>query len=150
MQGKPGFFVVTPLQLEHTDLSVLVQRGWAPRNFVDRTQVPAVLTPAGVVEVQGRIAPPPGKLYEFSASEGGAIRQNLDLKQFSGEIGRALVAVSVLQSGPPADGLSREWPRVNLGVDKHYGYAFQWFALGGLIALLYGWFQIVKRFILTR
>jgi surfeit locus 1 family protein len=58
--------------------------------------------------------------------------------------------VSVLQTDPPAEGLSRDWPSVNLGVDKHYGYAFQWFALGGLIALLYGWFQIVKRFILPR
>ena len=150
MQGRQGFFVVTPLLLEGSGQAVLVQRGWAPRNFVDRTQVPPVATPAGPVEVTGRIAPPPGKLYEFVASATGAIRQNLDLQQFSGEIGRPLAAVSVLQSGPPADGLTRDWPRVNLGVDKHYGYAVQWFALGGLIALLYGWFQIVKRFFFSR
>lgn len=150
MQGRPGFFVLTPLQLEHSDQVVIVQRGWVPRNFVDRAKVPEVPTPAGVVQVQGRIAPPPGKLYEFSASSSGAIRQNLDLQQYSGELGRRLAAVSVLQTDPPAEGLSRDWPRVNLGVEKHYGYAFQWFALGGLIALLYGWFQIVKRFLLHR
>jgi len=148
MHGKQGFFVVTPLQLEPAGPVILVQRGWAPRNFIDRALVPEVSTPAGPVEVVGRIAPPPGKLYEFSASPAGAIRQNLDLQGFAGEVGRALAVVSVLQSGAPADGLLRDWPRVNVGVDKHYGYAVQWFALGGLIALLYGWFQIVKRFIL--
>ncbi len=147
MHGKPGFFVVTPLLPENASVAVLVQRGWAPRNFVDRAVVPVVSTPAGVVELVGRIAPPPGKLYEFAGSSGGAIRQNLDLEQFSREIGQPLAGVSVLQSGPAGEGLLRDWPRLNVGVEKHYGYAFQWFALGGLIALLYGWFQIVKRFI---
>jgi surfeit locus 1 family protein len=150
MNGKPGFFVVTPLQLERSGRVVLVQRGWSARSFTDRSAVPDLPTPAGVVELQGRIAPPPSKLYEFEASQAGLIRQNLDLQQFAREIGRPLVTVSVLQTGPPGDGLLRDWPRVNLGVDKHYGYAFQWFALGGLITLLYGWFQVVKRFVAAR
>lgn len=150
MHGKPGFFVVTPLVLEGSDTAVLVQRGWTPRNFVDRAAVPQVPTPPGVVELEGRIAPAPSKLYDFDASQAGMIRQNLDLAQFSREIGRPLAGVSVQQTGAPGEGLVRDWPRVNLGVEKHYGYAFQWFALGGLIALLYGWFQIVRRFITPR
>lgn len=150
MQGKAGFFVVTPLLLAPDGPAVLVQRGWVPRNFIDRSQVPVVPTPEGPVAVSGRIAPPPGKLYEFAASGSGAIRQNLDLSSFAGEIGRPLATVTVQQAGPPSDGLLRDWPRIDLGVDKHYGYAVQWFALAGLIALLYGWFQIVKRFFLAR
>jgi cytochrome oxidase assembly protein ShyY1 len=31
-----AFYVVTPLLLEGSGAVVLVQRGWAPRNFVDR------------------------------------------------------------------------------------------------------------------
>lgn len=150
MNGKPGFFAVTPLQLENSTQAVLVQRGWVARNFVDRTSVPALPVPAGVVELEARIAPPPSKLYDFDASQAGVIRQNLDLERFSREIGRPLVGVSLLQTAPAGDGLLREWPRVNVGVEKHYGYAFQWFALGGLITLLYGWFQIVRRFIPSR
>jgi surfeit locus 1 family protein len=46
--------------------------------------------------------------------------------------------------------MQRDWPAVSSGVDKHYGYAFQWFGLCGLIALLYVWFQIVRRFIRPR
>jgi surfeit locus 1 family protein len=150
MNGKSGFIVLTPMLLENSGTAVLVQRGWSPRNFIDRAQVPQVPTPDGVIELAGRIAPPPSKLYDFDASQAGVIRQNLDMAQFSREIGRPLAVVSVQQSGPSDAGLLHDWPRVNVGVEKHYGYAFQWFALGGLIALLYGWFQIVRRFITPR
>ncbi|WP_065724902.1 SURF1 family cytochrome oxidase biogenesis protein [Acinetobacter baumannii] len=76
----------------------------------------------------------------------GVIRQNLDLAQFRLESGLPLVAWSVQQTEASADGLLRDWPKINTGVDKHYGYAFQWFGLSALIALLYVWFQIVKRY----
>lgn len=147
MGGRQGFFVLTPLQLENSSTAIVVQRGWVQRSFTDRALVPAVATPAGPVEVMGRIAPSPAKLYEFDHSDTGLIRQNLDLRRYAREIGVPLAEFSVLQSGPSTDGLARDWPAVNTGVDKHYGYAFQWFALCGLIILLYGWFQIVRRFI---
>ena len=147
MNGRPGFFVLTPLQLESAGMAVVVQRGWVQRSFTERTLVPKLATPAGSVQIEGRIAPPPSKFYEFEQSQGGVIRQNLDMALYSREIGAPLAAVSVLQTGAADDGLLREWPRITTGVEKHYGYAFQWFALGGLIASLYGWFQIVRRFI---
>lgn len=150
MNGKQGFFVVTPLRLEKSGVTVAVQRGWVQRSFLDRAQLPIVPTPNGVIELMGRIAPPPSKLYEFASSPSGIIRQNLDMAIFSREIGKPLAAVSVLQLSPSADGLARNWPAVNLGVEKNYGYAFQWFALSGLIIFLYGWFQIVRRFIYPR
>jgi surfeit locus 1 family protein len=52
-----------------------------------------------------------------------------------------------VQTGAPSEGLMREWPAINSGVDKHYGYAFQWFGLAALITILYVWFQIVRKFI---
>jgi surfeit locus 1 family protein len=52
--------------------------------------------------------------------------------------------------GVASEGLLREWPLVGTGVATHYGYAFQWFALSALIAILYVWFQIVRRFIIPR
>ncbi|MDP3136208.1 MAG: SURF1 family protein [Burkholderiaceae bacterium] len=146
MRGLPGFFVLTPFQLEGSGAVLLVQRGWAQRNFVDRASLPAVATPAGLVVLQGRIAPPPSKLYEFEGARGGAIRQNLDLAEFQVETGLALLPVSLLQTVGPADeGLLRDWPEPNLGTEKHYGYAFQWFGLSALIVILYVWFQIVRR-----
>ena len=143
MQGKPGFYVVTPLRLKGSDRAVLVERGWVPRNFMDRQKLPPVETPPGEVEVQGRMAPPPAKLYEFGGAGSGPIRQNLDLARFRAETRLDLLDLAVLQVGAPSEGLLRDWPQVASGVEKHYGYAFQWWALSGLIAILYAWFQFI-------
>ncbi|MEK9951752.1 MAG: SURF1 family protein [Curvibacter sp.] len=145
MNGRPGFFVVTPLRLEEGGGVLLVQRGWVPRNFEDRTRVPAIETTPGPVELQGRVAPAPARLYEMGAVETGAIRQNLDLAQFRLETGLPLAGLTQQQTGAASEGLLREWPPINTGVDKHYGYAFQWFGLCALMAILYVWFQIVPR-----
>ena len=145
MNGKQGFFVVTPLQLSVGGKAILVQRGWVQRNFTDRTQLPQVPTPSGEVEVNGRIAPPPSKLYEFSTAATGPIRQNLDMAEFRQETRLLLVEMSLLQTDAADAGLARDWPEANLGVGKHYGYTFQWWGIAALIAILYVWFQIVRR-----
>jgi surfeit locus 1 family protein len=147
MAGRVGFELVTPLHLEGRDDAVLVQRGWVPRDLRDRTLLPPVVTPRGMVEVIGHIAPAPARLYEFAASSAGLIRQNIELDSFAKEAGLRLAAVSVRQddgAGTAGDGLSRDWPRPAVDVQKHYGYAFQWFALGALMAGLYVWFQLVR------
>jgi surfeit locus 1 family protein len=154
MHGKPGFYVVTPLLLQDEKTVVLVQRGWIPRNFQDRTQVPHVDTPSGVVQVRGRLAGLPSRLFELGGGDSGQgssrIRQNLDFAALSAEVQKTVLALTVVQLGAASEGLLRDWPAVSSGVDKHYGYAFQWFGLCGLIALLYVWFQIVRRFIRPR
>jgi surfeit locus 1 family protein len=143
MNGVPGFYVVTPLRLEGRQDTVLVQRGWAPRNFTRRELLPQVTTPGGMVEVRGRLAPPPAKLYAFDTEEKGPIRQNLDLARFRAETGLALLPLSVQQAGPASEGLLRHWPQPASGAGKNIGYAFQWWALAALIAILYVWFQLV-------
>lgn len=147
MDDRVGFYLVTPLQLEGRSEAVLVQRGWVPRDQRDRTLLPQVPTPAGLVEVVGHIAPPPARLYEFAAAASGVIRQNLDLGAFAAETGLQLAPLSVQQSDSAAtagDGLLRAWPRPAVDVQMHYGYAFQWFALCALMAGLYVWFQLVS------
>lgn len=160
MNGRVGFYVVTPLLLGPGD-AVLVQRGWVPRNAQDRSALPPLTTAGGEWQVSGRIAPPPSKLYELGADAGGRIRQNLDLDAFAREAGVALRPLSLQQTeadrplavaaedsstpAPPADdGLLRQWPATTVDVGKHHGYAFQWFALSALIMGLYVWFQLIQ------
>lgn len=143
MNGETGFFVVTPLVLEGSVQVILVQRGWIRRNFTDRTLLAPIATSSGLVTVQGRIAPPPSKLYAFKGLESGLIRQNLDIPAFGAKTGLPLLEFSLLQTDPAGEGLSRDWAAPNLGVDKHYGYAFQWFGLCGLVLFLFVWFQLV-------
>ena len=67
--------------------------------------------------------------------------------RYARETGLPLRPVTVVQedgTAPPGDGLLRQWPRPAAGVHKHYGYAFQWFALSALILGLYAWFQLIR------
>lgn len=144
MNGRPGFFLVTPLRLSGSERAVLVQRGWVPRDFNDRSRTPPVVTPETAVRIEGRLAPAPGKLYELGAAGRGPIRQNVDIPALSEEFNLTMLEVSVLQTNGAGDGLQRDWPRVTAGVEKHHGYAAQWFALCALTGVLYGWFQIIS------
>jgi surfeit locus 1 family protein len=166
MNGRQGFFVMTPFQVEDTRRVVLVQRGWAPRDFIDRARLPVVDTPAGRVDLSGRLMRSPGRLFEFAtgAQDGAAsvpaeaasgvvgagissvIRQNIDLSAFRAETGLPLWDLMLLETGSASDGLQRDWPEPRFGTEKHHGYAFQWFGIGVLIAVLYVWFQLVPRF----
>jgi surfeit locus 1 family protein len=150
MDGRPGFFVVTPLLLpsEAGGGAVLVQRGWVPRHVQDRSRLPPIDTATGPLAFEGRIALPPARLYEFDGQATGAIRQNLDLSAFARETGLDLAPLSVLQLTPDAagsgDGLRRDWPLPAVDVSRHLGYAAQWFAFSALAIVLYAWFQLLR------
>ena len=144
MNAKPGFFALTPLLLDGAAGVVLVQRGWVQRHFNNRADLPGLDTPTGLVEVQGRVVPWPSKLFELGGPESGVIRQNLDFDLFRAQSKLALLPLSVQQTGELQDGLLRQWQPANFGTAKHYGYAFQWFALAALVMALFLWFQIVK------
>lgn len=156
MHGRPGFFVLTPLELSGPDPAVvLVQRGWIPRNFQDRTALAPVATPEGQVAITGRLALSPARLYEMAPGadpvpQASPIRQNIDIAAYRRETGLPLLDMSVVQTGAASEGLQRDWSPVDAGVDKHYGYAFQWFGLCALMAVLYVWFQLFRRFVRPR
>ncbi len=150
MNGRAGFWVLTPLQLDAVT-RVLVQRGWVPRHQQDRTLLPAIQSPSGMVRVQGRIAPSPSHLMDLgtaaeaagASSDTSKIRQNLDVQAYASQTGGALAA-TVLQTDAASDGLLRDWPEITAGVEKNLAYAFQWFALAALQLMLYIWFQFIQ------
>jgi surfeit locus 1 family protein len=149
MNGQPGFFVLTPLR-HGSGGAVLVQRGWWPRDVLDRSLVSAPPPPVGEVEVRGRIALGPARLAELGADTPGRLRQNLDVVGFARESRLALVPLLVVQEDPPesapavGDGLKRDWLQPATGTAKHHGYAAQWFALCALVVGLTLWFQIIR------
>jgi surfeit locus 1 family protein len=158
MEGKPGFYVLTPLKLQDSASVVVVQRGWVRRNFLDRNQITDIPTPMHAVQVAGRIAAAPSRLFDLGSTSpliphdaastiaAPRIRQNLDLTAFAAETRLDILPITLLQTAPGGtvtDGLQRNWPVIEAGVAKHYGYAFQWFALCALIMALYLWFQLI-------
>lgn len=155
MKERVGFIVLTPLLLDRGSQvegsqAILVQRGWVPRHFDSRATLPDIPTPQGLVTVAGRIEGPPGRIYQFGGAETGVIRQNVTLPAFAKEIAKPLLPVTLLQTGPASEGLQREWTPADTGLAKHYGYAFQWFAMSALVVFLYLWFQIIQPFRLKK
>jgi len=154
MDGRAGFLVVTPLLLADGD-AIAVQRGWVPRHRSDRLLLPPIQTDSGEVELHGRLAPPPSALFDLGRfgshpeatadAASGPIRQNLQLDSWARELHLQLRPVTLLQlDGAASDGLLRHWAAPAANVQKHHGYAAQWFALSALIAGLHVWFQIIR------
>ena len=137
--GTPGFYVLTPFKIADSDAAVLVERGWTPRDISDRTKVPALPTPAGVVEIEGVIRRDAGHLLQLGTAEApkpGAIMQNLDLPAYAAASNLKLAPFLIEQGGEMKDGLVRDWPAPSLGIERHRGYAVQWYALA-LMAVIF-------------
>jgi surfeit locus 1 family protein len=134
-QGMVGYEVLTPVRVG-PQMHVLVNRGWV-RAEATRERLPEVRTPSGRVRVEGMALPPP-RYFELSPeTASGPVWQNLDLDRYASRFGAALQPVVLQQRNDLGDGLLREWTRPDAGVNTHRAYALQWFAMSGLIVIIY-------------
>ena len=107
-EGKPGFHVTTLLKIAGTDRHILVARGWIARDVADRSRIPEIATPAGVVEVTGRVRRHASRLLQLGQPgplEPGAIVQNLDTARLAQASGLEIEPFIVEQTGNVKDGL---------------------------------------------
>jgi surfeit locus 1 family protein len=133
-RGRPGYEVVTPLRLDGTH--VLVNRGWVPAGK-SREALPQVPAPGGEVRVEGLALARIPHALELGPRAPGKVRQNLDVDSFEQETGLRFQPIVIEQHSPAPDGLLREWPRPDMGIEKHEGYALQWYSLAGLAVVLF-------------
>jgi surfeit locus 1 family protein len=133
--GRAGYEVVTPLRLAGSDSHVLVDRGWtsAPPS---RASLPEVRTPASELEIDGIALDHLPQALEAGAAPRGKVRQNLDLAGFAAETGLRLERLVIEQRSDSHDGLARDWPRPDFGVEKHESYALQWYSFAALAIIL--------------
>jgi len=136
-RGVAGYHVVMPLALEGGNRYVLVNRGWVAGTR-ERSRLPEVITPAGTVEITGRAVTPSARFLELAPGTAeGKVWQNLTLERYRQAVPVPLQPFVILQESAQDDGLAREWDPLDLGVDKHYGYAFQWLALALTVLVFY-------------
>jgi len=138
-KGSPGFYVLMPLKIANSDVHVLVERGWLPLNPLGRAHLLPYPTPAGPVVLQGVVRRHPGHVLQLgqpTALAPGAIVQNLDMNELAAATKLQLQPLMIEQTGDNQDGLIRDWPSPSLGIEKHRGYEFQWYALA-LMAFLF-------------
>jgi surfeit locus 1 family protein len=141
-RGVPGYHVVMPLKVEGGERRVLVNRGWIARPAL-RSELPAVRTPAGTVSISGTaIVPTPGAFERMDAVVEGRIVQNLTVARYIQMTPIEVQPFVLRQDSAIEDGLVRQWPAPDFGVEKHYGYAFQWFALAATLTAFYAYTQL--------
>jgi surfeit locus 1 family protein len=137
LNGRVGYEVLMPLRIEGGDMHVLVNRGWiaAPPT---RAELPKVTPPPGLQVVEGVAVLPPERVFELGdGAPAGAVWQHLLMERYERWSGLMLQPIIVQQTGDAADGLAREWARPDTGVQKHRGYAMQWYIFAILTLILY-------------
>ena len=134
--GQSGFYVLMPFQVADLENTIIwVQRGWAPRNREDRMALPPINTPNGKMRIEGIGIAQPDRVFELGdggVSGSGLVRiqQNLDLPKEAERHRWQQIPFVLKQIGDSEkDGLMRNWTAAASGVERHYAYAFQWFAL---------------------
>lgn len=141
MAGRPGYYLVMPFKIAGSHTHVLVMRGWLPRE-AEYGKLPAFATPAGTFTIEGIVVASAGKVMDLGEAAPlapKAIVQNIDPKEVSRAAGLVLQPFFVQQTGPdqPGGALLRVWPSPSSGIDKHRGYAFQWYALAAMAILFF-------------
>ncbi|HMN65226.1 MAG TPA: SURF1 family protein [Burkholderiaceae bacterium] len=155
-KGIAGFYVLSPLRMTGSERHVLVLRGWVASDPRERSRLPDLATPAGEVEIEGIAQLDLEHVLELgrSAPPGPQDRlwQNADVASFARWSGLAMQPLVVRETVAPRvgaderdDGLVRDWPDPGSGVEKHLGYAFQWYALAVLAAGLWARFVLFGR-----
>jgi len=135
-RGRPGYHVVQPLRLAD-GRHVLVNRGWvaAPSH---REQLPQLRTPPGLHGIEGRVLEHFPRAYAPSgAKPEGRVWQNVEVATFAVWSGLRLEPYVLEQHSPLADGLARNWPQPDTGVQVHESYALQWYSLAVLSVALF-------------
>ena len=140
LEGRTGFVLLMPFRIAESDAVVLVARGWLPRDPAVHDRVPHVDTPAGRTTIEGLAVLHPARVMELGKAPPptpGAIVQNVDAAGFAKASGLRTLPVLVEQTSPDGTAPIRTWPAPAVDVDRHKGYAFQWYALAAMAFLFF-------------
>jgi len=140
-RGAPGYQVIQAFcpedAAEPASACVLVNRGWVALG-ARRDAPPRVETPQGAIGVEGMAVLPPPHPYELgSEQQQGAVIEHLVIERLAQRTGLKLQAFVLQQTSAAPDGLVRDWPRPDTGVDMHRAYALQWYAMAVVAVALW-------------
>lgn len=142
--GTVGYEVLAILQLADATGSVLVNRGWIAGDAARRT-LPAVPAVSGPVEITGQVYVAPGTPFLLGEQDLDAAWPKLIQAV---EMDKLIPVVAALQGNTvfpfpiridagATGALAVNWQVVNMGPEKHQGYAVQWFALAAVLSVFY-------------
>ncbi len=150
VEGKSGYFVLTPFIYQGQSRAVLVNRGWPPAGR-NRQDLPDVRFSASQTQVTGRINQFPSvgiklKGAEIPAAGWPSVVQVLDSAMLSQTLGYEVADFQLELAVDAIEGYKRDWKiQVPIPPEKHKAYAVQWFALALTLTALFIWISVRTR-----
>jgi len=143
IDGRLGYYVLTPLLQGEDEAVLIVNRGWIERRSRDFDPASIELaTPR--VTVRGRVGSLPRAGYRMGeAIPPGANWPRMavypTLDELAAALGREVQPFVLLLDPDDPHGYFRHWVPEEMGPVRHFAYALQWFAMGIALAGLLLW-----------
>jgi surfeit locus 1 family protein len=133
-----GYYVLTPFKLESQPSTIIINRGFIPWNG-DREKLADVSIKKTKSEIKVQISKPI-KRIELKSSEIGnnfpVLIQAVDLVKMSELAGIDFSSMVGLLDASMDDGFVRKWEPYTGSIEKHIGYAVQWFLMAIVLGII--------------
>ena len=133
-----GYYVLTPFVLNGDSKTVLINRGFIAWNG-RRDKLADIDVEGEITEIKVQISKPV-KRMELKASEitgkFPVLIQALDLDAMSAIASIDFVSVVGLLSPESSNGFVRRWEPYTGSIERHIGYAIQWFLMAFVLAFI--------------
>lgn len=143
LNGRYGYYVVTPLMLSDDNDVLLVNRGWIEKTG-DKVEPSLLSVDTPGLTVHGRAGSLPRAGYKMgdAISPGSAWPKYAvypTLEEVAAELGHGVQPFVLLMEPDYEFGFVRHWVPEEMGPGRHFAYALQWFAMGAVLAALLIW-----------
>lgn len=133
-----GYYVLTPYALEGQSKAILINRGFIPWNG-RRDKLADIVIGQETREIKVQISKPI-KRMELKLSEVGiqfpVLIQSIDLQDMADRAKVDFSSVIGLLDASASYGFIRKWEPYTGSIEKHIGYAVQWFLMALVLAII--------------
>lgn len=143
-QGRAGYHVLTPFLLEGTTSAVMVNRGWVPvlgrrDQFPDlsiEVDMKAVISISGIIKNPSNAIQLADRLDQ-KGNDFPHVFQAFEPDVFAAELELSLLPVMIELAPSDKYGYVRDWKPYYGKIERHNGYAIQWFLMALIALFLY-------------
>jgi len=134
----PGYYVLTPFVLKGDSKVILINRGFIPWNG-RRDQIADIDIGVKITEVNVQISKPV-KRIELKAGQVKpdfpVLIQALDMDEMSAIASLDFANIVGLLSPESENGFVRKWEPYTGSIERHIGYAIQWFLMALVLSII--------------
>jgi surfeit locus 1 family protein len=133
--------VLTPFLIDGKNAAVIVNRGWVPM-LGRRDQLPDVGVEQAKATISGVITDPSNTIQlaerqDLSGTKYPHIVQAFEPDAFGAELGLTFLPVMIELAKDDEYGYVRDWKPYFGKIDRHNGYALQWFLMALITLFLF-------------